>query len=241
MAIERGTISSADHVVKYDDEGIEYWVYTITVGGRRYTSRTQDGLYLVSGSPIVFETENDTIAAGYCPREDVGWGRNVGRLRKRADLSDKFEFVEGVVVEKRKRVSQTVNWSRDYLEREPGVGYTVVLEDRDFHATSPFGEPLKAGMRIEAVLQQNDAVLLRIDSTGRMIGNPRKTWVVWTLVIAAFNAGMFYLDRTGRSHVINYDSVLVVINVFLVLALLMSIAIHVKENEVMRFYQAMRA
>lgn len=235
--ILKGKISAADYVVKYDDEGIEYRLYTITIDKKRYTSKTPKSLYLVNESPILCEIENDVILTGYCPKENCSWGKNVGRLKKQLDLSDKYEFIEGVVIEKRKQVTSNNDFTKDAMYSHQGVGYTVVLKDRNFHASYLFGKPIKPDMPIAVVLEQNDAVLLQIKSSGKIIGMQRPYYILLTLMLIAFNATMFYLFKTNQTHLINFKMTLIVINVFLVLFTLLSIAIYVKGNEVKKFFK----
>jgi hypothetical protein len=235
--ILKGKISAADHAVKYDDEGIEYFLYTITIDKKKYTSKTPRGLYLSSDAPIVCEVENDVILAGYCPKENCSWGKNVRRLKKQITASDKYEFIEGVVIEKRKQVSSDNDFTKDAMYRNQGVGYTVVLKDRNFHASYLFGKPIKPDMHIAVVLEQNDAVLLQIKSTGKIIGLQRPYYILLTLMLIAFNATMFYLFKTNQTHLINFKMTLIVINVFLVLFTLLSIATYVQGNKVKKFFK----
>ncbi len=238
--ILKGKISESDYVVKYDDEGIEYRLYTITIDKKRYTSKTPKSLYLVNESPILCEVENDVILAGYCPKENCSWGKNVRRLKKQITASDKYEFIEGVVIEKRKQVSSDNDFTKDAMYRNPGVGYTVVLKDRNFHASYLFGKPIKPDMPIAVVLEQNDAVLLQIKSTGKIIGQQRPYYILLTLMLIAFNATMFYLFKTNQTHLINFKMTLIVINVFLVLFTLLSIATYVQGNKVKKFFKQQR-
>ncbi len=235
--ILKGKISAADYVVKYDDEGIEYRLYTITIDKKRYTSKTPENLYLVNESPILCEVENDVILSGYCPKENCSWGKNVRRLKNQITSSDKYEFIEGVVIEKRKQVSSDNDFSKDAMYRNPGVGFTVVLKDRNFHASYLFGKPIKPDMAIAVVLEQNDAVLLQIKSTGKIIGLQRPYYILLTLMLIAFNATMFYLYKTNQTHLINFKMTLIVINIFLVLFTLLSIATYVQGNKVKKFFK----
>lgn len=235
--ILKGKITAAEHLVKYDDEGIEYWLYTITIDKKRYTSKTPKSLYLVNESPILCEVENDVILAGYCPKENYSWGKNVRRLKKQITASDKYEFIEGVVIEKRKQVSSDNDLSKDALYSHRGVGYTIVLKDRNFHASYIFGKPIKPDMPIAVVLEQNDAVLLQIKSTGKIIGMQKPYYILLTLMLMAFNATMYYLYKANQTHLINFNMTLIVINIFLVLFTLLSIYTYVAGNEYKRFFK----
>jgi hypothetical protein len=213
--ILKGKISAANHVVKYDDEGIEYFLYTITIDKKKYTSKTPRGLYLSSDSPIVFEVENDIILAGYCPREDYSWGKNVRRLKKQVDPTEMYTFVHGRMIEKRKETFRSVNQSDvDPSLFKTTTTFTVVLENAQFRVSEEDGKKIKADDELAVVLVENSAVLMKNLKTGKYIGWNTPYFMIGLFIfLIAMNVSINYAEQHHPGLLINPSSVYWVLNI----------------------------
>jgi len=238
MQIIKGKIDYSEHVNKYDDDGIEYKLYTITIDKKKYTSKLPKGLYLVNDVDIIagINPENPSeIIAGYCPVNKINWGKNTRSLKRQTDPLEIYEFVEGTVLEKRKSSSVNSDFSRDTLNSHTSVSYMIYIEGRDFNTSHQFGHKLKPGMEIAAVLQENSAVLVVDKKTGRITGKQRPYFILLFLMLVAFNVAMYYVYYNKPDLIPSFKSVLIVINVFLVLFWALSIYTFLVGRKSMKF------
>jgi len=239
MESKKGIITKYDYTSKYDDDGIEYRDYTIYVDGKKYTSQTPKDLYLTEGAALIFDVSGTEILAGFCPVQGIKWGKNAGKLSRQSSAEDRYVFVQGIVLEKRKETSSSTDFSKETLQRHQGVGYTVILEDETrFNASSQFGEPVKSGMQIAVVLEKNSAVLLLDKTRGKLYGRQRPYFILFAILLIAFTTGMYYLQKTKPDLLVNFDTTLIVINIFLSLALLMSIYTFIKGRSSLKFLRS---
>ncbi|MBK9591626.1 MAG: hypothetical protein IPO32_08980 [Crocinitomicaceae bacterium] len=213
--ILKGKISAADHAVKYDDEGIEYFLYTITIDKKKYTSKTPRGLYLSSDSPIVCEVENDTILAGYCPIQNHSWGKNVRRLKKQVDPTELYTFVHGKMIEKRKETFRSVNQSDvDPSPFKTTTTFTVVLENAQFRASEEDGKKIKADDELAVVLFENGAVLMKNLKTGKFIGWNTPYFMIGLIIfLMAINVSIYYAQQKHPGLLIDPTTTYWVLNI----------------------------
>ena len=83
---------------------------------------------------------------------------------------------------------------------------------------------MQVGMNIAVVLDQNRSVIILDKGTNKFLGLGRPYFIVFLLALLCFNAWMYYLYQANQTHILNYKVTLIVVNIFLILASLLSIA-----------------
>ena len=220
----KGVITKCEYQDKYDLDGIKYKDYVFTVDKKIYTTHIKEKIYLERGMEVVLSIKPGTaneVVAGYCLKEDYTWGPKANALRNQTSQFDKWKFMEGTVVEKQKSTTGSIYMSRSFMSsRGSRISYTIVLDNGEFHASVYEGEYLQVGMNVAVVLDQNSPVIILDKDRNKYLGLAKPYFIAFLIAIVLFNGYMYYGDRTIFP---NFKSVLIVINVFLVLALLLSI------------------
>ena len=119
MQIIKGKIDDYSYATKYDDDGIEYMLYSITINKQKYTAKLPKSPYLDKGPDIIagLNPENSSeIISGFCPKTSLTWGKKVRQLKKQSSPFDAYEYVEGTVIEKRKSISTDNDFSKDAMQ-----------------------------------------------------------------------------------------------------------------------------
>lgn len=239
MDIRKGIIQAYTYKNQFDDNGIEYRIFTLTIDEKKYTSRAPKNLYLTEGATIIFECSGTEITAAFCPIQGTSWGKNSGKLKRQTAATDRYAFVQGIVLEKRKETVSSADFSKDLQQQHRGVGFTVVLKDETrFNAAWQFGHPLKPDMEIAVVLEQNSAVLLLDKKRNKLYGRQKPYFILFALLLIAFTPGLYYLQKIKPDMLVNFNVTLVVINIFLGLALLLSIVTFIKGQSAKKFLYA---
>jgi hypothetical protein len=235
--IIKGKITDANHLVKYDDEGLEYFLYTIFIDKKKYTSKTPKGIYLSRESAIVCEIENDIILAGYCPKEDYSWGKNVRQLKKKVGPTESYTFVHGRMIEKRKETFRSINQS----DVDPGLfktttTFTVVLDNAQFRASEEDGKKIKAGDELAVVLFENAAVLMKNLNTGKYIGWKTPSFMIGLFIfLIAINLSIYYAELEHPGLLVNPSMVYWVLNIVFGFILVVNISTFFGTRHAKRF------
>jgi hypothetical protein len=221
--IVKGIVNSIQYVTKYDDDGIEYKQYTFLLNGQKYNAKTPPDIYFGEEYTLVLAIDPKSpmlVLSGYSLKDGSHWGKNIGLLKKHFSEKDTYEYVEGVIIEKRKFSSQTFDLSRDNYQRN--TSYDILLEDKKFNTSAYLGEPLKPGMLIAAVLSNDDAYLIQDKSTGKIKGLAKPYYILFIFSMIVFTGTMMYYHAKDPKRFPNYFVGLIVINIFLFLAALLN-------------------
>jgi hypothetical protein len=226
--IVKGVITGSKYVKKYDGNGNPYKDYTIIVGNQEYTTQTKEDIYLQDGMNVIMEIKPGStheVITGYCIKEGYGWGQHLDHLKNKIPQSEKYEFLEGIILEKRKSKTGSIYMNRSALSnRGSRISYTIVLENNEFQASRDEGEYLQVGMNIAVVLEQKKSVIILDKGTNRFLGMGRPYFIVFLIALICFNTWMYFSYRANQTHFANFKVTLIVINIFLILAFVLSIA-----------------
>ena len=152
----KGIITTCKFEKKYDRDGISYKDYVINVNNQQYTTQIKEQIYLQVGMTVLLAIKPDSaneVMAGYCLKEGYTWGENAGKLKKEVAPTEKYNFLEGTILEKQKSTTGSIYMDRTQLASwRSRIGYTIVLENSSFHVSNDEGEYLQVGMNIAAVL-----------------------------------------------------------------------------------------
>jgi hypothetical protein len=224
--IVKGIITSCKFETKYDINGIACKDYVLTIDDQKYTTRIKEGIYLQEGMTVVLQINPGSPAeaiAGFCIKEGYLWGQRPKSLKKEAAQFEKYDFLEGTILEKRKSTTGSIYMNRSALSnRGSRISYTIVLESgNDFHVSRDEGEYLQNGMNIAVVLNQKDSVIVLDKGADKFLGLSKPYFIFFLLAIILFNGYMFYSNQITF---VNYKVTLIVINIFLGLGFLLSLA-----------------
>lgn len=224
--IVKGIITSCKFETKYDINGIACKDYVLTIGGQKYTTRIKEDIYLQEDMTVVLQINPGSPAeavAGFCIKEGYLWGQKPKSLKKEAARFEKYDFLEGTILEKRKSTTGSIYMNRSALSnRGSKIAYTIVLESgNDFHVSRDEGEYLQAGMNIAVVLNQKDSVIILDKGADKVLGLSKPYFIFFLLAIIVFNGYMYYSNQT---HFANFKMVFLVANIFLGLGFLLSFA-----------------
>ena len=112
------------------------------------------------------------------------------------------------------------------------IGYTIVLENSSFHVSNDEGEYLQVGMNIAAVLDKNTSVIILDKAADKYLGVSQPYYIIFLLAIILFNGYMYFSKQTPF---VNINVVLIVVNIFLVLAGIISFATFRITNSAKKF------
>jgi hypothetical protein len=234
--IVKGVLQNCTYEKKYDLNGIEFRDYVLTIDGMKYRTQIKEPIYLQNGMKIILQVKSDSVneaIAGYCVKEGYSWGRDGGNLKNMAAHSEKYDFLEGIILEKRKSTTGSIYMNRSALSnRGSKISYTIVLGDNDFHVSGDEGEYLQVGMNIAVVLNQNDSVIIWDKDAGKYLGLSKPYFIVFLMAMILFNGYIYFSKQTPFE---NVKLVLIVVNVFLVLGCLLSFATFRTTNAAKKF------
>ncbi len=221
----KGVIINCKFEKKYDRDGNPYKDYMLIVDNQKYTTQVKEQIYLQDGMTVVLNLKPGSaneVTAGYCVKEGYGWGEHAKGLKAETSQSDKYGFVEGTIVEKQKTTTGSIYMNRSALSnRGSRIGYNILLENSEFHVSRDEGEYLQVGMSVAVVLDQKDSVIILDKGNNKYLGLSKPYYILFLLAIIIFNGYMYYAKQTPFA---NFKVVLIVVNVFLVLACLLSVA-----------------
>ena len=95
------------------------------------------------------------------------------------------------------------------------ISYTIVLENSNFHVSRDEGEYLQVGMHIATVLNNNSFVIVLDKAANKYLGLSQPYYIIFLFAIILFNGYIYFSKQTPF---VNFNIVLIVINIFLVLA-----------------------
>ncbi len=221
----RGIITTCEFEKKFDRDGISYKDYVITVNNQQYTTQIKEQIYLQNGMTVILGIKpgsSNEVIAGYCLKEGYTWGENPGKLKKGVGPTEKYNFLEGTILEKQKSTTGSIYMDRTQLASwRSRVGYTVVLENNSFHVSNDEGEYLQVGMDIAAVLEKNTSLIILDKAADKYLGVSHPYYIIFLLAIILFN-GYFYFSK--QTPFVNINLLVLIVNIFLVLAALLSFA-----------------
>ncbi len=221
----KGIITKCKYEKKYDADGIPYKDYFIIVDNQKYTTQIKEQIYLEEGMTVVLDIKPNSaneVIAGYCLKEGYTWGKNPGKLKTEISRFEKYNFLEGTILEKQKSTTGSIYMNRSAMSnRGSRISYTIVLKNSDFHVSRDEGEYLQVGMNIAVVLDQKTSVIILNKDANKFLGLSKPYFIIFLLAIILFNGYMYYSKQTPFP---NPKMVLIVVNVFLGLAVLLSLA-----------------
>lgn len=221
----KGVITECKFEKKYARDGVAYKNYVIIVNNQKYTAPVNEQIYLQEGMTVLLDINPNSaneVIAGYCLKEDYTWGKNPGKLKNEVAQSEKYNFLEGPILEKQKSTTGSIYMNRSALSnRGSRISYTIVLENSNFHVSRDEGEYLQAGMNIAAVLDNDTSVIVLDKDANKYLGLSRPYYIIFLLAIILFNGYMYFSKQTPF---VNYKVALIVVNIFLVLAFILSFA-----------------
>ena len=232
----KGIITTCKFEKKYDRDGISYKDYVINVNNQQYTTQIKEQIYLQVGMTVLLAIKPDSaneVMAGYCLKEGYTWGENAGKLKKEVAPTEKYNFLEGTILEKQKSTTGSIYMDRTQLASwRSRIGYTIVLENSSFHVSNDEGEYLQVGMDIAAVLDKNTSVIILDKAADKYLGVSQPYYIIFLLAIILFNGYMYFSKQTPF---VNINVVLIVVNIFLVLAGIISFATFRITNSAKKF------
>jgi hypothetical protein len=237
--IVKGILTSCKYETKYDLNGVSFKDYILIIENQKYTAQVKESIYLQDGMTVVLEinpNSKNEVISGLCIKEGYRWGPNPGKLKKEISPFEKYGFLEGTILEKRKSTTGSIYMNRSALSnRGSRVSYTIVLAANDFHVSRDEGEYLQVGMNIAVVLNKKDSVLILDKGANKYLGLSKPYFIIFLLALIAFNGYMYYLNHTNQTHTFNFNVTLVIINIFLIAAFLLSLATFYTTNSAKKF------
>lgn len=231
----RGTIQKCNQKTAYDPDGNEYKQTWITVGGTEYSAKLPRNLYLDVGMEVLLALKQGSpteASDGFCVKMGYHWGENWKALEGQIDPSDRYEFIEGRVTEKRKSTDGAFDMTRSIIN-QTRISYTILMGEQQFHASQAEGEWLQIGMEIAVVLEENKPILIMDKKSGKLSENTKPFYILFLLMIAALVGTKIYLLQIGST--ILPTSAVVILAIFLLAFSALNIAVGIKTNRVKRF------
>ena len=220
----KGVITKCNFEKKYDGDGIPYKDYVIIINNQQYTAQIKEQIYLDKGMTVLMGMKPNSaneIISGYCLKEGYTWGSNTGNLKKQISRFEKYDFLEGSILEKRKSTTGSIYMNRSAMSnRGSRVAYTIVLENSDFVASRDEGEYLQVGMEIAVVLDKKMPVVILDKGSNKFLGLSKPYFIIFLLAMILINGYFYYSKQTVFP---NLKVTLIVVNVFLVLAFILSL------------------
>ena len=220
----KGVITKCKFEEKYDRDGIPYKDYIIIIDSQKYTAQIKEQVYLNEGMTVLMEIKPNAaneVISGYCLKEGYTWGKTRGDLKNEISRFEKYDFLEGRILEKRKSTTGSIYMNRSALSnRGSRISYTIVLANNDFHVSRDEGEYLQVGMDIAVVLDQKMPVVILDKGSNKFLGLSKPYFIIFLLAMILFNGYMYFSKQTTFP---NPKMVLIVVNVFLVLAFILSL------------------
>lgn len=244
--IIKGKIQNHHRSEKYNDDGIKYIHYFITIEGKKYTVNLPGStdIYFEEQLDTVLEVDENNIAiAGLCSKKGYAWGKTKS-LKNEVKETDRFELAKGIVQEKRK---ETFNQSRgttgtdSYTSNSKTiVTYTIVLPEKTFRVVDVIGKHIKPNTEIVALLEQNVAYIIKDKTNNKVYGKPRKDFIIALFLWLAFNAAMIYALLNGKKAIFtSYNMVLVMGNLVFGIASLISVSSFISSTKTLKLFNQM--
>jgi len=236
--IIKGKIQHYDVNDKYDDNGNRYKRYFMVVNGEKLTAHVPTDVYFDEKADIVLEvTESNEAIAGLIPYSGVKWGKTTN-LKKQVNPDDKYQLVEGVVLEKRKETfTHARGTGSDSINRNrTTTTYTISLDNQNLRVEEHIGTKIKAGDPIAAAVVDGWIVALKNKASNKVYGSAQPVYIVCLILLIAFNIAMQYLKFTGQESILtNFTMVLIVINICLVLFTIATFTSYKSRNAAKKF------
>lgn len=221
----KGVITKCEFEKKYDGDGVAYKDYVIVIDGQKYTAQIKEQIYLDQGMNVLMDIKPNSaneVVSGYCLKEGYTWGKNGGNLKNEVSSFEKFDFLEGRILEKHKLTTGSIYMNRSALSnRGSRISYTIVLENSDFHASRDEGEYLQVGMNIAVALKEKMPVVILDKDSNKYLGLSKPYFIIFLLAMIVFNGYVYYSKEVPFP---NTKMVVIVVNIFLGLAFMLSLA-----------------
>ena len=232
----KGTITGPRYEKRYDRDGVPYKDYTFEVNDHKYTAQIKEDIYLGDGMKVLMSIKpgsTSEVLAGYCIKEGYSWGKDAKHLKAEVSQFEKYNFLQGRITEKQKSTTGSVYMNRSAISnRGSKISYTIVMGNDEFHASRDEGEYLQVGMNIAVVLDKKDSIIILDRDANKYLGLSKPYFIIFLLVMVIFNGYMYFAKQTPFP---NFKMVLIVIDVFLLLATILSIAAFRATSSAKRF------
>lgn len=236
MNTVKGEIKNSRFENKYDLDGIPYKDYIFYINSQQFIARIKENIYLSDGMSVVLDIKPGSlneVIAGYCIKEGYTWGEHANTLKSEVSQFEKYNFLEGIIIEKRRSTTGSIYMNRSALSnRGTKISYTIILDTGEMHVSADEGEYLQVGMDIAAVLDKTTSIIILDKGADKYLGLSKPWFIVFFFAIVLFNGYMFYAENNP---VVNFKVTLIVINIFLALSLLLSIATFRVTNSAKKF------
>ncbi len=243
-SIIKGEIEDYKKSEKYDDDGNKIINYWIRVNGSSYTVNLPGNtdIYFESGLKVVLQVNEQNIAvAGICAKKGYKWG-NTKALKSEIHETDRFELVEGVVIEKRKETFNRSNGATFgyYSNTKTVITYTIVLPEKNFRVTEIIGKHIKPNTEIAAFLEQDVAYIVKDKTNNKVYGKPGKSFIIALFLWIAFIAAMFYVAATNQKEIfVSYNQVMIMGNLVFGIAFLFSFTGFISASKSQKLFNQM--
>jgi hypothetical protein len=243
--IVKGKIQNYERSEKYDDDGNKIIHYWIIVNSQRYTVDLpgKSDIYFDNGLEVVLSVNNNQSAVGgICPKKGYKWG-NTGELKGQVKSTDRFEFIEGVVQEKRKETFNvnkgTTGLSSSAISANSKVvTYTIVLPQKNFRVVDIIGKHIKPNTTIVAMLEQDVAYVVMDKTNHKIYGKPRFDFLIALFLWVAFNIALLYLVFTQQEDIlVSFNRVLWIGNITFGVIFLFSFTAYWSKSKTLRIFK----
>lgn len=196
--IIKGIIEDLERYESYDDDGNKIINFWIKVNNVKYTIHLVKGLefYMDHNLDVVLYVDDNNVAiAGLCPKKNLKWG-NTRVIKGEVKETDRFELVEGTVVEKRKESQDVyVGSSATVSNWERVVTYTIVLPEKSFRVHQSIGKYVKPNTEIIALTENGVGYMIKDISNDKIYGKPKKHYLIALVLLIGFNIAMILVDK----------------------------------------------
>ena len=103
------------------------------------------------------------------------------------------------------------------------IGYTIFLENSNFHVSNDEGECLQVGMDIAAVLDKNNSVIILDKAADKYLGISQPYYIIFLFAIILFYGYMYF---SKQPLFVNFNLLVIIVNIFLVLAGILNFAVY---------------
>jgi hypothetical protein len=238
--IIKGKVQDYNRTDKYDEDGYKYIAYWIRVNGQKYTLETPEkkSFYFGNQMDVILETDENNVAiAGVCPKNGYSWGKTKF-IESQIKSIDRFELAKGKVIEKRREDFNlsTGTFSTAFNSTFKNVTtFTIVLPEKTFRVADIIGEKIKPNTEIVALLENDVAYIIKDLTNNKTYGKPRQDYLIAIFLLLAFNIAVFYY----KTIFINFNTLLLVGNIFFGIAFLISFSSFLSKNKTMRDFKEM--
>jgi hypothetical protein len=237
----KGVITDCRHEIKYDPDGNAFKDYVFKIGKQQYTAQVKADFYLQEEMTVSLELKPGSaseVVSGYCIKEGYAWGEDASRLKKTISRDEKYDFLEGRIIEKRKSTKGSIYMNRD--NDGSRVSYTIVMENGEFGASRDEGDYLQVGMEIAVVIEKKESIVILDKAANKYLGLSTPYFILFLLALVGYNGYVLYLAQHNSSSPVASTASLVVINVFLLLAFVLSFLSYRVTSAAKRFLDGKR-